>query len=410
MTRINLTLEPELLKDLFMHDSGDAVRKLVEKVVDAVLNAEAEEQVGLSLYERHNNGEVYRNGYRERDFTVRVGTLNLHVPKLRKGHFSTQLFARYQRSERAFILSLMEMVIQGVSTRKVSAITQKLCGTKFSAQTVSTLCKQLDEEVEAFRNRPLTASYPFILADATYVRVHSPMGAVVSVGLFIAIGIREDGVREVLGFDVSQKESEQTWKAMFQSLKKRGLRGVRLVTTDAHCGIQKAVQSEFPGCAWQRCQTHFSKNVLDACPAKLKPELKVALRDMYEAPSLEECRSRRDHILEKYADAAPKAMEVLDKGWADIVSVYALPLSMRKKLRTSNMVERLNGEVKRRESVIRIFPNIESILRLMGAILMDENEKWSQRRYMNLEELASWDLEQAAAPMGAQEERASSVA
>ena len=153
----------------------------------------------------------------------------------------------------------MEMVIQGVSTRKVTAITEKLCGTQFSAQTVSKLCQQLDEEVSAFRNRPLTASYPFVFADATYVRVHSKTKGVVSAGLFIVIGVREDGVREVLGFDCSQKESKETWRAMFQALKRRGLHGVRLVTTDAHGGIQKAVQSEFPGCAWQRCQTHFSK-------------------------------------------------------------------------------------------------------------------------------------------------------
>ncbi|WP_435029653.1 transposase [Levyella massiliensis] len=198
MTQIHLNLEPELLKALFMHDSGDAVRKLVEKVVDAVLNAEAEEEVGLSLYERHDNGEAYRNVYRARDFTVCVGTLHLHVPKLRKGHFSTQLFARYQRSERAFMLSLMEMVIQGVSTRKVFAITEKLCGTQFSAQTVSMLCKQLDEEINAFRNRPLTASYPFIIADATYVREHSKSNGVVSAGLFITIGIQEDGACEII--------------------------------------------------------------------------------------------------------------------------------------------------------------------------------------------------------------------
>jgi len=207
------------------------------------------------------------------------------------------------------------------------------------------------------------------------VREHSKSNGVVSAGLFITIGIQEDGACEIIGFDVSEKESEQTWKNMFQSLKQRGLHGVRLVTTDAHCGIQKAVKSEFPGSAWQRCQTHFSRNILDACPAKLMPELKADIQDMYEAPTLWECRHRRDRILEKYKNTAPKALSILDRGWADIVSIYAFPPSLRKKLRTSNMVERLNEELRRRERVLRSFPNKASILRLMGAILMEENEK-----------------------------------
>lgn len=410
MTHIHLTLETEFLKDLFLHEKGDAVKRLVEKVVDAVLNAEAEEQVGAALYERTGEARTYRNGYRDRSLTTRVGTLNLHIPKLRDGHFSTELFMRYQRNERALMLSLMEMVVQGVSTRKVSAITEKLCGSQFSAQTVSTLCKELDVSVEAFRNRPLTHAYPFLIADATYVRQHSQDRGIISTGLFIVLGVREDGVREVLGFSVSEKESETTWKEMFQSLKDRGLQGVRLITSDAHCGIQKAIFAEFPGSAWQRCQTHFSRNVLDACPSKRVSELKVRLRDMYDAPDLEECRRRRDRICEDFACSAPKAVKVLEAGWNDIISIYAYPPSLRKKLRTSNAVERVNGEIKRRENVIRIFPNAASILRLLGAILMDLNEGWSQRQYMDLSKLCHWDAERAVAPMGAQGEGDLSVA
>jgi putative transposase len=406
MTQIQFTLEDELVKELFLDPNQEAMKKLMEKIIDAILNAEAEEQVGAALYERTGQERTYRNGYRPRSLTTRVGSLNLHIPKLRNGNFSTELFARYQRSEKALELTLMEMVIQGVSTRRVSAITEKLCGTKFSAQTVSQLCKELDGPIKAFRERPLTASYPFICADATYTRMHDPNRGVISAGLFIVLGIREDGYREVLGFSVSEKESEETWKEMFQSLKARGLKGVRMVTSDAHCGIQKAIFAEFPGCAWQRCQTHFSRNVLDACPSRLAPELKVRLRDMYEAPTLEECRQRRDSILEDYAQTAPKAMRVLENGWNDIVSVYAFPPHLRKKLRTSNSIERLNGEVRRRESVVRIFPNEASILRLLGSVLMEKNDDWTQRRYMNLSCLESWDVESAAAPMGAGVERA----
>lgn len=302
------------------------------------------------------------------------------------------------------MLSLMEMVIQGVFTRKVSAITEKLCGSNFS-QPVSNLCKELNEAVNSCRNRPLIDAYPFICADATYVRVHSEDGrGVISAGLFIVLGVREDGVREVLGFSVSEKESTVTWKDMFQSLKERGLHGVRLITSDAHGGIEKAILSEFPGCSWQRCQTHFSRNVIDSCPSKMVPELKVKLRDMYEAPNLEECKRRRDAIINEFGSRAPKAIKVLEEGWNDIISIYAYPPQLRKKLRTSNAIERVNGEIKRREHVIRIFPNEDSILRLMGSILMDLNENWSTHKYMNLSCLCQWAVENSAAPMGALEE------
>lgn len=400
MTHINLTLELNHLKDLFIHDNGEAIKKLVEKVIDAVLNAEAEEQVGAALYERTGKARTYRNGYRNRKMTTRVGKLELRIPKLREGNFSTKLFSRYQRNERVLMLSLMEMVIQGVSTRKVSAITEKLCGSHFSAQTVSQLCKELDTAVESFRNRPLTWNYPFLCADATYVRQHSKDRGVISVGLFIVLGVREDGVREVLGFSVSEKESQTTWKEMFQSLKNRGLHGVQLITSDAHCGIQKAILEAFSGCAWQRCQTHFSRNVLEVCPGKWVPELKKRLRDMYEAPNLEECKRRRDAICADFCLKAPKSMKVLEAGWNDIVAIYAYPPSLRKKIRTSNAVERVNGEIKRRESVIRIFPNTASILRLMGAILMDLHANWELRRYMDLSILSHRDMEQTTVPMG----------
>lgn len=393
MAQVNLTLEPEFLKALFLHDNGEAVKQLVEKVIDAILNAEAENKLGAALYERTGDTRTYRNGYRERELTTRVGTLNLHIPKFRNGNFSTELFLRYQRNERALMLSMMEMVIKGVSTRKVSAITETLCGSNFSATTVSNLCKELDETVTAFKERPLSRNYPFLCADATYVRVHSSTRGVISVGLFIVIGIRDDGVREILGFSVSEKESEQSWKEMFNSLKKRGLRGVRLITSDAHCGIQKAILSEFPGCNWQRCQTHFSRNVLEACPNKLVPSLKEKLRDMYDAPNLEECQRRKDAIIEEFAKSAPKAMKILEDGYFDIISVYAYPPALRKKLRTSNAIERVNEEIKRRERVIRIFPNEQSVLRLMGAILMDLHENWSQRKYMDLTELKSWGFD-----------------
>lgn len=400
MTQINLTLDNELLKDIFVHSDGEAMKTLLEEVFNAILSAEAEEQIGAKPYERTDERKTYRNGTRTRLMKTRVGTLELHIPKLRNGHFSTKLFQRYQRNEKAFVLALMESVINGVSTRNVTKITETLCGTSFSHQTISNLCKELDGPINKFRNRPLTAKYPFLWADAMYTRTHTEDRGVINVGLFIVLGVREDGVREVLSFSVSERESELTWSEVFSDLKVRGLDGVQLITSDAHGGIQKAIKTHFPGVAWQRCQTHFSKNILDGCPKKLQPELKEALKDMYNAPNLEECKNRRDAILEKHQDLAPRAMRVLDEGWNDIVSIYAFAPELRKKLRTSNPVERVNQEVRRRERVIRIFPNQASILRLLGALLIEMHEKWASRKYMNMDILKEWETEKSSSPMG----------
>ena len=317
--------------------------------------------------------------------TTRVGTLTLRVPRHRNGQFSTELFARYQRSEQALVLAMMEMVINGVSTRKVELITEELCGKKFSKSTISDLCKNLDPIVEAFRTRPLQSHYPFFMVDAIYVKVREN-GRVQSRGMLIAIAVNEDGYREIIGFQLANSESESSWGEFFSSLKDRGLKDVRLVTSDDHKGLVNAVRKHFQGASWQRCQTHFSRNILDHTPKALQTEIKEELRQLYEAVDLESARKIRDHIIQTYEVKAPKATALLDEAFDDITAVLALPLKYRKRLRTTNGVERLNEEIRRRERVIRIFPNAASVIRLMGALLIEQDEKWQTgRKYLDMQ-------------------------
>lgn len=386
MAQFNITITEELLHGLFLSNGKDeAFSKLLEEIFNQVLLAQSTEQLGAEPYERTEGRTAYRNGTRERQLTTRIGTLTLRIPRHRNGQFSTELFMRYQRSEQALVLAMMEMVINGVSTRKIESITEELCGKKFSKSTVSTLCKNLDPMVNAFRTRPLKSHYPFLMVDAIYVKVRENK-RIQSRGLLIAIGINEEGHREVVGFQLANSESENSWGEFFGSLKERGLKDVRVVTSDDHKGLVNAVRKHFQGASWQRCQTHFSRNMLDHAPKALQPEIKEDLRRLYESVDLESARKVRDQIIAKYEARAPKATNLLDEAFDDITAVLALPLRYRKRLRTTNGVERLNEEIRRRERVIRIFPNEASVIRLMGALLMEQDEKWQTgRKYFDME-------------------------
>lgn len=385
MAQLNITLNEDILKELMLGNRDEAVTKLLEEVFNAVLKAEATEQLGAHAYERTEDRLTYRNGYRTRSFTTRVGTLMLHVPKFRDGSFSTELFRSYERSEQALLLSLMEMVIQGVSTRKVAQITETLCGTTFSKSTVSALCQQLDPAVRAFQQRPLTGSYPFVIVDAIYTKARE-QGSVRSKGMLIAIGINSEGQREVLAFQAGDGESYAAWTAFFRQLKERGLQGVDLVVSDSHSGLVKAIGEQFQGAMWQRCQTHFSRNLLEKLSPKQRPAIHGLLRDLYDSPDIEEAYRRRDKLLTQLESIAPKAAELLDEAFADITAVFSLPEVYRKRLRTSNSIERLNGEIRRRERVIRIFPNEASIDRLVGSLLIEQHERWiSGKAYFSMD-------------------------
>jgi len=386
MAQFNITITEELLHGLFLSNGRDeAFSKLLEEIFNQVLLAQSSEQIGAEPYERAEERTAYRNGFRDRQMTTRVGTLTLRVPRHRNGQFSTELFARYQRSEQALVLAMMEMVINGVSTRKVETITQELCGKTFSKSTVSALCKKLDPIVHAFRTRPLESHYPFLIVDALYLKVREDH-RVQSRGLLIAVGVNEEGYREIIGFQVANTETESSWGELFESLKERGLKDVHLITSDNHRGLVNAARRHFQGATWQRCQTHFSRNMLDHTPKALQPEIKEDLRQLYEAIDLDSARRVREQLVDKYETKAPKAATLLDEAFDDVTAVLAIPLKYRKRLRTTNGVERLNQEVRRRERVIRIFPNEASVIRLMGALLIEQDEKWQAgRKYFDMD-------------------------
>ncbi len=371
---------------LFTKDNrDDAFSKLLEVILNQVLIAQSTEQLGADPYERSEGRTAYRNGFRDRELTTRVGTLTLRVPRHRDGNFSTSMFERYQRSEQALVLAMIEMVINGVSTRKIENITEELCGKSFSKSMVSDLCKKLDPIVDVFRTRPLTSEYPFLIVDAIYIKVREN-NRVRSKSLLIAIGVNEEGNREIIGFHLSESESETSWEEFFISLKQRGLKSPRLITSDNHKGLVKAIQKQFQCSSWQRCQTHFSRNLLDKTPKSLQSSLKEDIRKVYEAVDIDSARAAKNEILNKYAVSAPKAMTLLDEGFDDVTAVLSLPLRYRKRLRTTNGIERLNQEIRRRERVIRIFPNEASAVRLIGALLIEQDEKWSTgRKYFEMD-------------------------
>ena len=367
MANIDVTLNPELLPNL-LSDSGEGMKKLVESVLNQVLEAQMLDHLGADRHERSNDRTGYRNGYRERQLTTRVGTLILRVPQTRDGSFSTELFRRYQRSEQALVLALMEMVVQGVSTRKVTHITEELCGATFSKSTVSSLATGLSARVNHWRNRRLNGPYPFLLLDALVIHVRKDE-SVVPVAALIATGISEDGQREILGLTLGDSENEASWDDMLRDLKGRGLSGVDLVVSDDHKGLKKAVQRHFQGVRWQRCQVHFLRNLLGHAPASQRGPLALALGRLFRADTKEEARAIKNEILATFEKKASKSMDCLEEGFEESLTILSFPRKYRVRLRSTNSQERLNEEVRRRERVIRIFPNEDSAIRLIGALL-----------------------------------------
>lgn len=397
MSEYQITLDGETLHGLFAGDAGLA--KLLEQVLNQVLEAQVSEQLGAERYERTEERQGYRNGVRPRKLTTRVGQLTLRVPQVREGQFSTELFLRYQRSEQALVLALMEMVVCGVSTRKVTQITEELCGTSFSKSTVSALCARLDPLVTAWNERPLSEQgFPFVLVDALVLKVREDERVRALSGL-VAIGVNASGYREILGIQLGDSESEASWSAFLGWLKRRGLSGVDLVVSDAHGGLVNAVRRSFQGASWQRCQTHLTRDLLEATPKSLRQELHEHLRALFEAPDVATARTLLQQLVTAYTARAAKAVSVLEAGFDDATAVLALPEPYRRRLRTTNSLERLNEEIRRRERVIRIFPNRASAIRLLGAVLLEQHEQWTTgHRYLDMTAYWQWRQAREAAP------------
>lgn len=386
MEQLQFTLNKEFFVGLFKESRENAFAQLMEEILNQVLVAESDAIIGAAPYERSDERTDSRNGFRERSLTVRVGKLTLKVPRHRNVPFKTTLLDEYQRSEQALILTMMEMVVQGVATRNVQKITEQLCDTHFSKSTVSELCKRIEIPVENFRTRRLKQDYPFLLVDAIYFK-HRENGHAVSKAFMVALGISQEGYKEILGFDLYDREAEDTWMSFLSGLKERGLTGVDLITSDAHTGLRTAIEKTFPQVPWQRCQFHFKRNILDSVKKKDRAGLSMLLRDMFDATSIEEARKQRDRIVEEYQQQNPEAMRCLEEGFEDSMNVLSIPLLYRKTLRTSNMLERENRELRRRQKPIGLFENRESILRLMGAVLLDDHETWAKsNRSFRMEE------------------------
>lgn len=384
MTRKQSTLNVEEIKAALMSQE-DFLRPLVQQVVQAVLEAEMTEVLGAEKSERTEGRAGYRSGYYSRGLVTRVGKMEIRVPQDRGGQFSTQVFSRYQRSEKALVTGLAEMYVQGVSTRKVKAVTETLCGHAFSASTISELNKTLDEQLDRFSNRRLDQDYPYLIVDARYERVRED-GHVQNRAVLVALGINWEGRREVLGVELANRETETSWKTFLQGLKARGLRGVEFVVSDDHQGLRKAIQEVFTEAAWQRCYVHFLRNALDYLPRKGADDCLTELRWLYDRRDLDEARRDLEGWLRKWSGKYPKLCAWVEENIEETFTFYRLPRAHHKHLKSTNLLERLNQEIKRRTLVVRIFPNVESALRLIRALAVEIHEDWiEQHRYLNME-------------------------
>lgn len=365
----------------------DGLRALVQQIVQEVLESEMEEAVGAQKSERTPERVGYRSGYYTRTLVTRVGKLVLRVPQDRQGRFRTEVFERYQRSEKALFAALAEMYVQGVSTRKVKEVTEQLCGHEFSASTISRVTEKLDEELKKFASRELEEEYPYLVLDARYEKVRQE-GVISSQAVQVAIGINWEGRRCVLAVELANRESTSSWKEFLLGLKQRGLRGVVCVISDDHPGLRKAIPEIVPEAKWQRCYVHFLRNALDHLPRRKDDDCLTELRWIYERRNVEEARRDLAAWLSKWEDRYPKLCDWAENNIEETLTFYRLPQEHHKHLKSTNMLERINQELKRRTLVVRIFPNAASCLRLVRALAVEIHEDWVEAtRYLNMEAL-----------------------
>ena len=366
----------------------DYLRSMVSAIVEATLEAEMTASLGAEKGERTSGRLGYRSGYYTRSLITRVGTLELRVPQDRDGRFSTRLFERYQRSEKALVAALAEMYVQGVSTRKVKAITEELCGHSFSASAISEINKKLDGELAAFAGRRLVEPYPYLILDARYERVREA-GVIEHQAVLVAIGVDLEGRRNVLGVDLANRESHSSWKTFLLGLRDRGLAGVEFVVSDDHTGLKAAIREVLPAAAWQRCYVHFLRNALDYVPRKVDDDCLQELRWFYARRELTEVRQDLARWLVKWQPKYPKLCDWVEANVEETFTYFRLPLAHHKHMKSTNMLERLNQELKRRTQVVRIFPNAASCLRLILALAVETHENWLEAtRYLNMAHLA----------------------
>ena len=368
-------------------EDRDVLKSIVSEALQQTLEAEMDEALGAEKSERTPNRVGYRSGYYGRTLVTRVGKIELRVPQDRQGRFRTEVFERYQRSEKALTAAMMQMYLQGVSTRKVKAITEELCGHEFSSATISRIVAALDEELERFSRRRLEDDYPYLVLDARYEKVREE-GTVRSQAVLIAIGIDWEGRRNVLAVELANRESASSWKEFLTALRERGLHGVQLAISDDHAGLRRAIREVLPEATWQRCYVHFLRNALDYLPRKADDDCLMELRWLYDRRNVEEVRRDLAAWLAKWATRYPKLCSWVEENIEETLSFYRLPRQHHKNLKSTNMLERIMEEIKRRTLVVRIFPNAASCLRLVRALAVEMHENWIEAiRYLNMEPL-----------------------
>ena len=365
----------------------ELLRALLRTALQEVLEVEMAEALGAEKGERTSSRLGYRFGYYGRTLVTRIGKLELRVPQDRAGRFSTELFERYQRSERALVAALAEMYVQGVSTRKVKKITEELCGHSFSASSISAINQRLDEALAQFAGRPLAEPFPYLIVDARYERVREA-GVISSQAVLIAIGVDWDGRRQVLAVELASRESRSSWRDFLLALRGRGLNGVEFVVADDHAGLRAALREALPEAAYQRCYVHFLRNALDYLPRRVNDDCLQELRWLYDRRDLSEARRDLAAWLGKWSAKYSRLTGWVEENIDETLTFYRLPRQHHKHLKSTNMLERLNEEIKRRTHVVRIFPNAESCLRLVRALAVETHENWlEQHRYLNMDDL-----------------------
>lgn len=383
MTQLQFNLNVDVLKEAIMNSNLDMVIKsAIVLVLNEFMEKERDEFLHAAPYERAVERRDYRNGYYDRELLMSIGNITLKVPRTRNGEFSTSVFEKYARCDQALVLSMLEMVINGVSTRKVTNIVEQLCGKNVSKSFISSLTQKLDPIVNEWATRPLnTTYYPFLFVDAMYIKVREHH-RVVSKAVYVATAITEKNTRVILGLSVDHVESFESWSRFFQLLKSRGLQSPKLVISDAHQGLQNAIQREFIGTAWQRCNVHFKRNIINKLPKKNTAEIRTMIKRVFDAVTIEDVRQFKDELMSQFGSEPKfeKALAIFEDGFEDTIQYMSFPQNIRCHIRSTNSLERLNQEIRRRERVIRIFPNTQSAYRLVGAVLMYYQENIYSKR------------------------------
>lgn len=360
----------------------------VRAFLQSLMETEIEQVTGASKYERSDSRNTHRNGYRERDWATRVGNIRLQIPRLRHGSYYPSFLEAYKRTERAILAVVQEAYVKGVSTRKMDDLVQAMGIESMDKSAVSRICAELDEEFEAFQQRPLDSGYVYLWLDATYVKVRE-LGRVRSKAVVVATAVTKDGEREIVGVDIGDSENGPFWKEFLRSICRRGLDDVQLVTSDAHTGLRKAIEETFAGASWQRCRVHFLRNVLAKVPKTYQQMVAASVKTIFLQPDADLARAQLREISEKLHSRFPKISAMLEEAQEELLAFYAFPAEHRRKIWSTNPIERIMKELKRRTKVVGLFPNERSALRLVGAILIEQNEQWavSEKRYLSLKSM-----------------------